>query len=86
MNDQRYGVIQNIQGRLFTAAAAVCGAARPTTPSCARPSRCPHARAEPSLDELSAVTRRRLDKKALLLEIDMRAIGSFQDHCSRSRR
>jgi acetolactate synthase-1/2/3 large subunit len=41
MNDQRYGVIQNIQDASYGGRRCYGSCTRPTTPSCARPSSCP---------------------------------------------
>jgi acetolactate synthase-1/2/3 large subunit len=41
MNDQRYGVIQNIQDASYGGRRCYVELHTPTTPSCARPSSCP---------------------------------------------
>ncbi|MFT4269250.1 MAG: thiamine pyrophosphate-binding protein [Xenophilus sp.] len=78
MNDQRYGVIQNIQDASYGGRRCYVELHTPDYAQLCASIRLPHARVQ-SLEELPAVLEAAWAKKGpFLLEIDMRAIGSFK--------
>ncbi len=78
MNDQRYGVIQNIQDASYGGRRCYVELHTPDYAQLCASIRLPHARVQ-NLDELPAVLDAAWAKKGpFLLEIDMRAIGGFK--------
>ncbi|WP_347654084.1 thiamine pyrophosphate-binding protein, partial [Comamonas thiooxydans] len=78
MNDQRYGVIQNIQDASYGGRRCYVELHTPDYAQLCASIKLPHARVS-HLDELPAVLEGAWGKKGpFLLEIDMRAIGSFK--------
>jgi len=78
MNDQRYGVIQNIQDASYGGRRCYVELHTPDYAQLCASIQLPHARVQ-KLDELPAVLEAAWAKKGpFLLEIDMRAIGSFK--------
>ena len=78
MNDQRYGVIQNIQDASYGGRRCYVELHTPDYAQLCASIRLPHARVQ-NVDELPAVLAAAWAKKGpFLLEIDMRAIGSFK--------
>lgn len=78
MNDQRYGVIQNIQDASYGGRRCYVELHTPDYAQLCASIKLPHARVE-SLDALPGVLDAAMAKKGpFLLEIDMRAIGGFK--------
>ncbi len=78
MNDQRYGVIQNIQDASYGGRRNYVELHTPDYAQLCASIQLPHARVQ-NLDELPAVLGAAWAKKGpFLLEIDMRTIGSFK--------
>ena len=78
MNDQRYGVIQNIQDASYGGRRCYVELHTPDYEQLCASIKLPHARVQ-SLDALPGVLDAAMAKKGpFLLEIDMRAIGSFK--------
>ena len=78
MNDQRYGVIQNIQDASYGGRRCYVELHTPDYAQLCASIQLPHARVQ-DLKELPAVLQSAWTKKGpFLLEIDMRAIGSFK--------